>query len=290
MANSKITAEYQVVQPVNVHPPFSPSDVHILHQENLVDDDVSACCPSMLSCFLSTILPCQWLCSCVQVNYREELVMLNWGKFLGVKREPGIHIINQSGLQVLQVSTALQSIEIQQVKVVVVKSNPLIVGGVVTYQILDTRKAALDVSSWRSYLQTQAEVVLKQICSSHPYESRIEGEDSLKREADKVRKEIVQRLQAKVSVAGITVANFEFKELSYAPEIASQMLVRQQAEAMLDARKVVVEGGVSIAWEAVSHLKSAGLVIADAEATRLAGNLVLAICSESRITPTMQLS
>jgi len=189
-----------------------------------------------------------------------------------------------------RVSTAVQSLELTTLKVVDVKGNPLLVSGVVTYQVLDTRKAALDVRVWREYLQTQAEVVLKQICSSHPYESRDPNEDSLKREADKVRKEIVERLAGKVAVAGILVSSFEFKELSYAPEIASQMLVRQQAEAMLDARKVVVEGGVTIAWEAVQHLKAAGLVIADEQAARLAGNLVLSICSEARVTPTINLS
>jgi len=280
-------ATYQSVNTV------APADINtpIVMQQtvSMQNDDVSTCCPSALSCFLSIICPCSWLNSCTQVNYREELVMLNYGKFCGVMRDPGLYVINQIGMEFKRVSTALQSIEIQQVKVVDVRGNPLIVSGVVTYQILDTRKAALDVSAWRQYLQTQAEVVLKQICSSHPYESRIEGEDSLKKEATKVRKEIVDRLQAKVTVAGVSVTNFEFKELSYAPEIASQMLVRQQAEAMLEARKVVVEGGVTIAWEAVQHLKSAGLHIADSEASRLAGNLVLAICSESRVTPTLQL-
>jgi len=160
---------------------------------------------------------------------------------------------------------------------------------VVTFQIIDTKKAALDVRQWLQYLNTQAEVVLKQICSSHPYESRIVGEDSLKTEAAKVRREIVQLLQAKVTLAGVHVLNFEFKELSYAPEIAASMLVRQQAEAMLEARQVVVEGGVRIAYEAIQHLRSAGLEIGDGEASRLAANLVLTICSESRITPTIQL-
>jgi len=257
----------------------------------LQDDDTSSCCPSLLSCILSTIFPCVWLgCCCTQVNYREELIMLNYGRFAGVKRVPGLALINPIGMEFRRVSTALQSLEIASVKVVDVKGNPLAVSGVVTYQIMDTRKAALDVGAWRNYLQTQAEVVLKQICSSHPYESRDPNQDSLKREADKVRKEIVERLASKVNVAGISVLSFEFKELSYAPEIASQMLVRQQAEALLDARKVVVEGGVMIAWEAIQHLKGAGLVIADDQAARLAGNLLLSICSEARVTPTINLS
>ena len=197
--------------------------------------------------------------------------------------------INLAGMERINVNIAVQSIEIAKVKVVDVKGNPLMVSGVVTFQIIDSKKAALDVKMWSSYLNTQAEVVLKQICSSHPYESRIAGEDSLKTEANKVRREIIQLLQAKVTLAGVHVMNFEFRELSYAPEIAASMLVRQQAEAMLEARQVVVEGGVRIAYEAVSHLRSAGLEIGDGEASRLAANLVLTICSESRITPTIQL-
>ena len=257
-------------------------------------------------------------------------------QFTGVLREPGMHCpINMAGMERINVNTAVQSIEIAKVKVVDVRGNPLMVSGVVTFQIIDTKKAALDVKFWQAYLNTQAgqhtlhsiqhtthntrntrtgscrhgvspaahlytvcvhccipfisEVVLKQICSSHPYESRLQGEDSLKSEASKVRREIVQLLQAKVTLAGVHVMNFEFKELSYAPEIAGSMLVRQQAEALIEARQVVVEGGVRIAWEAITHLRSAGLTISDTEASRLASNLVLTICSESRVTPTIQL-
>ena len=255
-----------------------------------VNDDFSLCCPSTLSCLCSALCPCVWLSACTQIDYNTELVYLNYGKFLGVLREPGISIVNPCGMEKVTVSVAIQSLEVPSVKVVDVKGNPLIVSGVVTFQIIDTKKAALDVSAWRSYLSTQAEVILKQICASHPYESRIAGEDSLKAEANKVRREIVQLLQAKVSLAGLHILNFEFKELSYAPEIAASMLVRQQAEAMLEARQVVVEGGVRIAYEAITHLKAAGLEIGDGEASRLASNLVLTICSESRITPTIQLS
>jgi len=147
----------------------------------------------------------------------------------------------------------------------------------------------LDVASYLKYLQTQAEVVLKQICSSHPYISNNPNEDSLKREATKVKAEIISLIQAKALPAGIQILSFEFKELSYAPEIAAGMLVKQQAEAMLEARQIVVSGAVSIAMDAISHLKTSGLAIPDAEASRLASNLVVTICSESRVQPTLSM-
>ena len=131
-------------------------------------------------------------------------------QFIGVLRVSGMHCpVNLAGMERINVNIAVQSIEIAKVKVVDVKGNPLMVSGVVTFQIIDSKKAALDVKMWQSYLNTQAEVVLKQICSSHPYESRIAGEDSLKTEASKVRREIVQLLQAKVTLAGLHVMNFE---------------------------------------------------------------------------------
>lgn len=93
-----------------------------------------------------------------------------------------------------------------------------------------------------------------------------------------------------VSQAGLRVLDMNFNEISYAPEIASQMLVRQQAEAMLDARKVVVDGSVSIAHDAIVQLRERGIVMAPAETARLASNLIITICSESRVQPTMSLS
>lgn len=181
------------------------------------NDDMSLCCPSALSCCLGMVCPCTFL-TCLQVDYKQEVVQLIWGKYQGTIREPGLYCSNGYGVERTLMSTAVQSLNVPTTKVVDARGNPLVVAGVVTFQILDTRKAALDVVGWHSFLSTQAEVVLKQICSVHPYEAKEAGEDSLKREADKVRVEIVRLLQSRVDVAGIQVKNFEFKELSYAPE------------------------------------------------------------------------
>ena len=151
-----------------------------------------------------------------------------------------------------------------------------------TYQVVDSRAAVLDILDYSSFLVSQAEVILKQTCALHTYHQ-------LTSEVSAVRAEAVRLLQAKSLVAGIQVAAFEFKQLSYAPEVAGPMLVKQQAEAMPEARSLLVEGGVKVAYEAVSHLRSAEL-LGDAEAGKLAGNLVLTICNESRITPTITLS
>ena len=209
--------------------------------------------------------------------------MSYWGVYKGVLRTPGCYCTNPFGRGLTSVSTALQSTDVAPTKVLDARGNPLLVSAVVTYQVVDSRAAVLDVVNYSSFLASQAEVILKQTCALHTYHQ-------LTSEAVNVRAEAVRLLQAKLAVAGIRVVAFEFKQLSYAPEVAGPMLVRQQAEAMLEARSLLVEGGVRIAYEAVSHLRSAGLQVGDAEAVKLAGNLVLTICNESRITPTMTLS
>ena len=199
-----------------------------------------------------------------QADYNTEVrCTLTADSYLGVLREPGIWLVNPCGMERVSVSAWPSSrVEVPSVKVVDVKGNPLIVSGVVTYQVIDSKRAALDVTSWRSFLSTQAEVVLKQICSCSPVREPRAGRGQSEagggqgaardRAAAAGQGHTGRRAHHQLRVQGAQ---------SYAPEIAASMLVRQQAEAMLEARQVVVEGGVRIAFEAITHLKSAGLEI-----------------------------
>lgn len=258
------------------------------------DDGITTklCCPSTAACFLSSLFPFSWLgagASCRVVPVRQELVVLNFGKYVGVAREPGLYCINPCGSDGILVTTAITTYDVPSLKVLDAKGSPLIVSGVVTYQVKDVQRAALDVGSYQTYIKQQSEVVLKQICSQHPYESSKPGEESLKGEQHLIRTQIVQMFQERADRAGVRILRFEFNELSYAPEIAGSMLVRQQAEAMLDARKVVVEGAVSIAYNAVQHLKQAGITFNESESANLVSNLIVTLCSESRVQPTISL-
>ena len=261
-------------------------------------EQVSLCCPSPLSCFLSTLLFPSWTCcdcppsgpcgpvdfsGCRVLQPREEVVVLYWGVYEGVLRTPGCFCTNPFGRGLTSISTALQSTDIAPTKVVDARGSPLVVSAVVTYQVVDSHAAVLDIVDYRAFLASQAEVVLKQTCALHTYQQ-------LTGEASAVRAQAVRLLQAKLLVAGLHVAAFEFKQLSYAPEVAGPMLIKQQAAAMLEARSLLVEGGVRVAYDAVCHLRAAGLPVSDVEAGKLAGNLLLTICSESRVTPTMTLS
>lgn len=126
--------------------------------------------------------------------------------------------------------------------------------------------------------------VLKQVASKHPYESP-DGH-CLKSEANIVGQEMVTAMQAKVESAGVQVVSFELSDLSYSPEIAQSMLVRQQAQALIGARKIVVEGAVEIANDAMKHLLDRGFQLTEDHQARIVGNLLAIICGEAKVQPT----
>jgi len=161
--------------------------------------------------------------------------------------------------------------------------NPIIVSGVATFRIVNTVKAAFDVENVNDYMERQAMATLKKICSRYPYESK-DGV-SLQTEAEQVSKEMIAALQRKAEICGVKVTSYELADLQYAPEIAQGMLVRQQAQALLDARKVIVDGAVTIVTTAMMKLAETGIILNESAQTRLVSNLLAVICSDARVQP-----
>jgi len=244
----------------------------------------SLCCPDFLSCCLSCFFPCGWCGSCATVDEKTERVLLAFGKYFGTVREPGCYCWNPCGISSRIVSTSRSAIDLLQVKVADARGNPLMVSGVVTYQIVDARKAALDVPETKSYINTQGLAVMKKIASMYPYEAK-EGEHSLKTEASRLRLQMIELLQDRVTPAGIQVVNFELTDLAYAPEIAQAMLIRQQAEAMVDARKIIVDGAVQISYGALAGLAERGVKMSKDEEAKMVTNLLVVICGDSKVQP-----
>jgi hypothetical protein len=116
--------------------------------------------------------------------------------------------------------------------------SPLIVSGIVTYEIIDSRRAAIDVPSAHTYVSTQAPAVLKRVISQFPYDSDDSNIPCLRKEPLAVSALMKESLQDRVRIAGVRIESFAINELSYAPEIAHSMLRRQQAGALIEARQV----------------------------------------------------
>mmetsp|Transcript_42626 Transcript_42626/g.84739 ORF Transcript_42626/g.84739 Transcript_42626/m.84739 type:complete len:294 (-) Transcript_42626:294-1175(-) len=237
------------------------------------------CCPNILQV-------CGW---CTQLNQNEQKAVMYWGQYFGTIAQPGLYCLNPWGRELKSVSTKYATLSLKDVKIVDARGNPVIMSGVVTYALVSAKRASLDVDDPVNFIRLQATAAMKQIAARYPY-SAGEGMPSLQTEGAHLSGELVDILQAKVTVAGAVVHNFELVDLSYAPEIAQVMLVKQQAEALVEARRLIVGAAVDMAVQAITQLESKGTKLSDNARERVTSNLLAVICSHSPANPTVPVS
>ena len=226
---------------------------------------------------------------------------------LGTWRHAGLVFINPCGLRLHFVSVNNRCNELASIKVADGSGNSLVVSGVVTYRVIDSARAALDMEHMEKYVQVQAHAVLKRVASRFPYVT-YDGSPSLITEQAALGIQLQQLLQDKVTIAGVHIVSYELSDLAYAKEIgasrwfrstdahdsvlaASQMLVRQQAQAVIDARKTIVAGAVGIVADAMEGLKDRGLDAGtnEADKNRIVANLMVVLCGEQKPMPTFDM-
>lgn len=222
------------------------------------------------------------------VNPREEMVVLRFGKYVGTVRHEGIRWIHPVGRALKRIPTRDLTLHIERATVVERNGSPILISAVVVYRVEDTRKAALDVENFNRFIEDQAGAVIKRVSSQFPYESPEKSEPCLKSENEVVTRAYMADLQKAVDPAGIRVLGVRLNDLTYAPEIAQAMLMRQQAMALIDARKTIVEGAVAIVHDAVGRLHAAQLEISPAQREVLISNLLVVLCSGEHAQPVLQ--
>jgi regulator of protease activity HflC (stomatin/prohibitin superfamily) len=244
---------------------------------------------SCLACIGGTVLcPVAFMAYCFNLSPKEEAVVLRCGRYESTVREPGLHCSNFCGRELLRVSVKLTSLELPRTSVVDASGCPIQVSAVVVYEIVDSRRAMLDVEDVFSFIRSQSETVLRSVVSRFPYEST-DGSTCLKNECGVVSEQLRSTLQQRVDVAGCSIRSFVLREISYAQEIAASMLRRQQASALLEARQTIVRGAVDIASSALGQLAARGIVVSDTEKARIVTNLLTVICGEQDAQPTLTL-
>ncbi|MEZ6056564.1 MAG: SPFH domain-containing protein [Planctomycetaceae bacterium] len=221
------------------------------------------------------------------VNPREEIVVLRFGKFVTTFTTQGIRWIHPVGRTLHRISTRDTTHDVATTTVVEKNGNPIEISAVVVYRVEDTYKAALHVEDYRQFIADQAGAVIKRVASRFPYEAEDDAKACLKKESDVVATAFVEDLQEAVVPAGIRVLTVRLNDLTYAPEIAQAMLMRQQAMALIDARKTIVEGAVEIVRDAVDRLKAAELEVNEADRDALVSNLLVVLCSGERAQPVL---
>jgi len=236
--------------------------------------------------FMLFLLPI--LAALYTVEPQQHACIVFMGSLAQVVTTPGLHWFPALGRTIKYVPTSTQSMDIKKTTVVDRNGNPIVVAGVVTFVLTGTVKAAFVVLDYRAYIEKQAFAVLKRVCSMYPYECKT-GK-SLQSETGEVCKTMVALLQERANACGATIIGYELTDLQYAPEIAAGMLVRQQAQALVEARFTIVEGAVNIVTDAVERLRDKGISFRDQEQTKLISTLLAVICGDAHVTPTFSIS
>lgn len=246
-------------------------------------------------CFCLTCVTMLPVCSSIlSVQQQTEKLIFRWGKYESTLTEPGLYWNNCFGREVRNVATTIQSMELpsrssRSTTVLDANGNPLVVSGVVVYQVDDTYKASVTTQNYIQFIETQGESVLKTVVGRFPYESTT-GAPCLQRNSDVVCEALYAELQQQLYVAGVKVHSFSLKEISYAPVIAAAMLKRQQAQAMVEARQTIVAGAVDTTTGAIDALKKRGISLDESATQTLVSNLLTVICSETDVQPTLPLT
>lgn len=173
--------------------------------------------------------------------------------------------------------------------------NPIEIGVVVIWRVLDTAKAVYNVDNYMEFLSIQADSALRNIVRLYPYDianrdliddNDDNGEMSLRGSSSEVAEKLKEELQGKVNIAGLEITEAKITHLAYAPEIAAAMLQRQQASAIIDARKLIVKGAVDIVQMALDELSSENVVELDEERkAQMVSNLLVVLCGNKDAQP-----
>mmetsp|Transcript_75567 Transcript_75567/g.196561 ORF Transcript_75567/g.196561 Transcript_75567/m.196561 type:complete len:291 (-) Transcript_75567:103-975(-) len=279
MPEQQVMAPQALLAQPTIPVPADPTVGTITSGPGLSQALFCVCCINPMSC-----LGCF-----TKVDQNEQKALLFWGKYHGTLSEPGIYCVNPCGRELRSMSTKYNTLELKDIKVVDAKGSPVVVSGVVTYAIVSAKKACIDVENPQNYLRLQSTAALKHVTGRYPYSSS-DGRGSLQTEGPAISAELVGILQEKVTIAGIRVVNFEIVDLSYAAEVAQVMLVKQQAEALVEARRLIVSSAVDMAHQAVVQLEAQGSRLCEEARERVTTNLLAVICSHAPATPTVPMS
>jgi regulator of protease activity HflC (stomatin/prohibitin superfamily) len=164
--------------------------------------------------------------------------------------------------------------------------NPIIIGIVVIWKVVNTAKAVFNVDNYVEFLSIQCDSSLRNIVRLYPYDSSEDGEKSLRGSSQEVAEKLKEEIQARVDIAGLEILEARITHLAYAPEIAAAMLQRQQASAIIAARQMIVEGAVSMVDMALSKLNEKNIVELDEERkAAMVSNLLVILCGNKDAQP-----
>jgi regulator of protease activity HflC (stomatin/prohibitin superfamily) len=221
------------------------------------------------------------------VNPNEAKVIQLFGVYKGTIRRQGFWWVNPLTSR-RRVTLRVRNFESSKLKVNDRDGNPIEIAAVVVWRVVDTAEAIFQVNDYENFLHVQSESAVRVLATTYPYDAHEEGQIALRISAAEVAHKLREEIQERLSQAGIEVIEARISHLAYAPEIASAMLRRQQANAIIAARQRIVEGAVSMVEMALEQLSARHVVELDEERkAAMVSNLLVVLCGDRDPQPVV---
>ena len=217
----------------------------------------------------------------------EGRVLQLFGAYRGTVRDEGLRWANPFYTK-KRISLRVRNFESAHLKVNDTDGNPIEIAAIVVWKVIDTAEAVFEVDDYEHYVRVQTESALRNLATHYPYDAHIEGNISLRGSTDEVAKRLKSEIHDRLSKAGVEVIEARISHLAYAPEIASAMLRRQQAGAIIAARQKIVEGAVGMVEMALELLAKSSQVKLDEERkASMVSNLLVVLCADREAQPVV---
>jgi hypothetical protein len=227
------------------------------------------------------------LSGCAVIGPNEARVLTFFGRYTGSVRDAGLRWMNPLTRKT-PVSLRARNFETAKIKVNDLDGNPIEIGAVIVWRVVDTAQAAFDVENFAKFVAVQAESAMRNLAMHHPYDSHDDSVISLRGQSEAVAGLLKREVDQAISSAGCEVVDARIAHLAYAPEIAQAMLQRQQAGAIIAARQRIVEGAVSMVEMALQQLSARHIVELDVERkAAMVSNLLVVLCGERQTQPVI---
>lgn len=241
----------------------------------------------ILAILLSVVVFIGWF-GFYMVHPNQGKVLQLFGRYAGTDRSNGLRWANPFYSK-QAVSLRVRNFESGRLKVNDANGNPIEIAAVVVWKVVDTAEAVFEVDDYENYVTIQSEAALRNLATTYPYEHDAEDQRlSLRSDSNAIALKLKNEVQDRLQKAGVEVLETRLSHLAYAPEIAQAMLQRQQASAVLAARKIIVQGAVGMVTDALEQLQAQQVVELDAERkAAMVSNLLVVLCGDQQAKPVI---
>lgn len=226
-------------------------------------------------------------CGFFTVQPNKAVVLQLFGKYVGTAKDEGLRWANPFYAK-RAVSLRTRNFETNRLKVNDREGNPIEIGAVVVWKVVDSAEASFQVDNYENYVSIQSESALRTLATHYAYDSHEKDGISLRANTDEIANRLRHEIQERLSIAGVSVEEARISHLAYAPEIAAAMLQRQQASAIVAARSKIVEGAVGMVEMALAMLNERSVIDLDEERkAAMVSNLLVVLCGERNTQPVI---